>query len=141
MHRDEIIVTLVENFNRSQREMHAAFSALLDAFAASVVPEPAKPKYHIPGPYEIALAVGAALATSGKYETPGAALEAAWMALPEYWTGRDRYMTEMVPMMAAMKAAAGQASPLPEAAYDPRADIVADQEAARNMSGHETINL
>lgn len=53
---------------------------------------PSKAKYHTPGPQEIALAMGAALAASGKYETPGAALTAAWMAVPEYFTGRAEFL-------------------------------------------------
>lgn len=91
--------------------------------AAVLNPSKAEKPYHIPGPYEIALAVGAALVTTGKYDTPGAALDAAWMAVPEYFTGRDRYLAEMVPMMRGMAASAGQGSELPEWAHDPRADV------------------
>lgn len=61
--------------------------------------EPEKPAYHIPGPYEIALTVGAALCSTGRYETPGAALAAAWTAVPEYFQGRDFYLGHIVPIM------------------------------------------
>lgn len=70
--------------------------------AAEVGP---RPKYHIPGPYEIALAVGAALAASGRYETPGGAMAAAWASIPEFYFGRDMYLKEIAP------AAFGQSPP------------------------------
>ena len=57
------------------------------------------PGYHIPGPYEIALTLGAALAGSGRFESPGAALQAAWFAVPEFYQARDRYLLEMVPVI------------------------------------------
>ena len=60
--------------------------------------EPPKPTYHVPGPYEIALQLGCALAGTGRYETPGAALQAAWMAVPEFYQGRDTYLRDIVPM-------------------------------------------
>lgn len=55
--------------------------------------------YPIPGPYEIALQVGAALAATGRYETPGAALYAAWGAVPEFFSGRNFYLTQIVPAL------------------------------------------
>lgn len=64
----------------------------------------AKPKYHVPGPYEIALALGCALATSGRFETPGAALTAAWMAIPEFYAGRDAYLRDLAPVIAGLTA-------------------------------------
>lgn len=69
--------------------------ALISAYEA------AKPAaaYHVPGPYEIALAVGASLAASGTYDTPGAALQAAWGAVPEFYFGRDFYLTQLAPMV------------------------------------------
>lgn len=76
------------------------------AMAARAPAEP--PPYHIPGPYEIALAVGAALAGSGRYDTPGAALQAGWAAVPEFFAGRDYYVQVLAPGIYA----AGQASPL-----------------------------
>jgi hypothetical protein len=54
--------------------------------------------YKIPGPYEIALTIGAALAASGKYENPGAAMAAAWASVPEFYQARDQYLNETVPI-------------------------------------------
>lgn len=73
---------------------------------------PATPTYHVPGPYEIALAVGAALATSGRYDTPGAAMAAAWVSVPEFFAGRDLYLRDIVPILFP-EAAAGQAKAAP----------------------------
>lgn len=72
------------------RDQPAAMRAALAAVA---------PAYHVPGPYEIALQVGAALAASGNYATPGAAMVAAWAAVPEFYQGRDFYLTEIAPVM------------------------------------------
>lgn len=73
--------------------------AALIAGATNVKEAPAAPAYHVPGPYEIALTVGASLAASGSYATPGAALSAAWMAVPEFYMGRDAYLRELAPML------------------------------------------
>lgn len=73
-------------------------------------PDPAP--YKIPGPYEIALTFGTALAASGKYESPGAAMDAAWMAVPEFFQARDRYLTEMVPMFYGGTSATGEIQPM-----------------------------
>jgi len=77
-----------------------------DQFAA-IIREEVSSDYHVPGPYEIALQVGASLAATGRYETPGAALYAAWGAVPEFFSGRDFYLSEIVPALY------GQAAPAP----------------------------
>lgn len=56
------------------------------------------PAYHVPGPYEIAMTFGAALASTGQYATPGAAMAAAWMSVPEFYQARDAYLSEIVPL-------------------------------------------
>jgi hypothetical protein len=56
-----------------------------------------KPKYHVPGPYEIALAAGCALISANKHETAGAALQAGWAAVPDFFLGRDFYLSELAP--------------------------------------------
>jgi hypothetical protein len=63
---------------------------------AAKPPEP--PPYHVPGPYEIALAIAAGLAASGAYPNPGAAASAAWAAVPEFYAGRDWYLSELAPV-------------------------------------------
>lgn len=65
---------------------------LVRELRAELAAAKARPKYHTPGPQEIALALGAALAASGQFATPGAALSAAWMAVPEYYTGRAEFL-------------------------------------------------
>lgn len=60
--------------------------------------EAAKP-YPIPGPYEIALQVGAAAVQSGRFENIGAALHAAWVAVPEFYKGRDLYVSTIAPLI------------------------------------------
>lgn len=55
--------------------------------------------YKIPGPYDIAMAFGAAMVASGKCETIGAAMAQAWMAIPEFYQARDIYLRDMVPMI------------------------------------------
>lgn len=55
------------------------------------------PPYPIPGPYEIALAMGTSLAATGRFDTPGAAWAAAWASVPEFFAGRDYYLQELVP--------------------------------------------
>lgn len=84
-----------------------------------VTPRPDDPPkvtsdYPIPGPYEIALQLGCALASTGRYETPGAAMHAAWTAVPEFFQGRDFYLRQIVPIVY------GQAAPpaTPDAAAD-----------------------
>lgn len=67
------------------------FREIIDSVCAE------KPAYPIPGPYEIALQLGCALAASEKYDTPEAALGAAWAAVPAYFAGRDHYVTTIVP--------------------------------------------
>lgn len=54
--------------------------------------------YAIPGPYDIAMAFGAAALATGKYDSPGAAMTAAWMAVPEFYMARDSYLRDMAPM-------------------------------------------
>lgn len=54
--------------------------------------------YKIPGPYEIAMAFGAANVASGKFENPGAAMASAWAAVPEFYQARDQYLNETVPI-------------------------------------------
>lgn len=63
--------------------------------AKEVAPGPKPPPYHIPGPYEIALAAGCALITRGV--DAGAALQHGWAAVPEYFAGRDFYVNELAP--------------------------------------------
>ena len=65
-------------------------------------PEPsATPPYHVPGPYEIAMTYGAALVSAGKYDgsNVGAAMHAAWAAVPEFYKARDFYLTQIVPVV------------------------------------------
>ncbi len=57
------------------------------------------PPYHVPGPYEIALAAGTALIGTGTFQTPGAAMYAGWAAVPEFYRGRDWYVKELAPML------------------------------------------
>lgn len=98
MNRDQL-----EKFARAvlAHDPDAVKGLSLEDFAAGVLEvlaaQPAPTPYHIPGPYEIALAVGAALASSGLYATPGAAMVAAWSAVPDFFDGRDFYLTELVP--------------------------------------------
>lgn len=82
----------------------------LDQLADDLAAAAAKPRYHIPGPYEIALAIGAALASSGTYATPGAAMTAAWLAVPEFFAGRDTYLRDLAPILFAMGDADGAAA-------------------------------
>ncbi len=63
----------------------------------------AGPGYHVPGPYEIALAVAQGLCAAGTYPTPGAACQAAWMAVPEFYIGRDNYLRDLAPMFYALQ--------------------------------------
>lgn len=67
------------------------------AWAQKLAGEPAP--YPIPGPYEIALQVGAAAVQSGRFENIGAALHAAWVAVPEFYNGRDFYVQTLAPMI------------------------------------------
>lgn len=55
--------------------------------------------YHVPGPYEIALAVAQGLCASGKYDSPSAAMGAAWTAVPAFFAGRNFYVTELAPVL------------------------------------------
>lgn len=70
----------------------------------------AAPPYKIPGPYEIALLYGAALVASGKYDNVGAAMGAAWAAVPEFFVGRDLFTQQIGPMYFGMESAAAQAA-------------------------------
>lgn len=68
----------------------------VEAMAAALAA--ALPAYKIPGPYDIAMAFGAAAVMSGKYESIEAAMGAAWAAIPGFWNGRDLYQTQIGPM-------------------------------------------
>jgi hypothetical protein len=80
------------------------------AIIGQVAPPPTPAPYHIPGPYEIALAFGAALASTGKYETPGAAMAAAWTSIPEFYMARDQYLGQVAPVVFKPQEAAGNAA-------------------------------
>lgn len=51
-----------------------------------------------PKPDDLAIAFGAALMMTGKYETPGAAATAAWFAIPDFYMARETYAREIAPM-------------------------------------------
>lgn len=51
-----------------------------------------------PKPDELAVAYGAALMQSGRYESAEAAIIAAWWAVPHFYTGRYEYMRTIAPM-------------------------------------------
>jgi hypothetical protein len=83
--------TMAEILERLERLEHLA---ALEAGRSA-----GKPAYHVPGPYEIALTVGAALCSTGKFDTPGAALAQAWASIPEFYIGRDAYLTSIAPVV------------------------------------------
>jgi hypothetical protein len=74
------------------------FMAALQAAAADRADgeAPAAP-YAIPGPYDIAMAFGPAALASGRFENIGAAMAAAWFAIPEFYQARDQYLTQIAP--------------------------------------------
>lgn len=98
MTRDELVSSLTTQlFDYGQRanqntdelrEILAPFLAAWDAAAP----------YKIPGPYEIAMTYGAALAASGKVDSLPAAMLQAWAAVPEFYKARDWYLSEFAPM-------------------------------------------
>lgn len=51
-----------------------------------------------PKPDDLAVAFAAALMMTGKYESPGAAIHAAWAAVPEFYLGRKMYAEQIAPM-------------------------------------------
>lgn len=104
---DQIDGTLPRIIHQLRADLATAKAQLVAATAG-----PQKPKYHTPGPQEIALAMAAALAASGKYETPGAAMAAAWMAVPEYYTGRNEFL-KLAPILAGMSPNEGETDERP----------------------------
>lgn len=103
---------------QARRELAAARAStahladqLHAAQAAAAKPAP----YAIPGPYDIAMAFGPALAMSGRYETIGAAMAAAWFSVPEFYQARDEYLRDIAPLRfglaQAARAAAGGGDP------------------------------
>lgn len=57
------------------------------------------PAYTIPGPYDLALAFGAAFVASGKVDSIEAAMGQAWAAVPAFYAARDMYLREIVPVI------------------------------------------
>lgn len=112
-----------------------AASGSFDTERMRKIIERVKQPYPIPGPYEIALQLGCALAASGKYPTPDAAIDAAWMTVPSYFAGRDRYVSEMVPAMAAMKGHASIDGIKPDwVSPRERGDDMTDDQAAAKIN-------
>lgn len=52
----------------------------------------------IPTPDDLALAYSSALMISGKYESPEAAISAAWHAVPHFYLDRLFYQSDIAPM-------------------------------------------
>lgn len=89
-------------WNYMHRPATAQFSStaqIREILAPFLVAWDAARPYPIPGPYEIALQVGAAAVQSGRFENIGAALHAAWVAVPEFYKGRDLYVTTIAPLI------------------------------------------
>jgi hypothetical protein len=57
-----------------------------------------------PSPDALAVAFSQALMSTGQYETPGAAISAAWHVVPEFYMGRQHYAQEIAPMFFARQA-------------------------------------
>lgn len=98
MTRDELVASLTTQlFDYGQRadqntdDLAAILAPFLAAWDASA-------PYKIPGPYEIAMTYGAALAASGKVDSLPAAMIQAWAAVPEFYKARDWYLNEFAPM-------------------------------------------
>lgn len=64
--------------------------------------------YAMPGPYDIAMAFGAAAVASGNYQTVEGAMAAGWAAVPAFYAARDQYVSEIAPAIYGITAAAGQ---------------------------------
>ncbi len=59
---------------------------------------PETPFAGAPTPDQLAVAFAAALMMTGKYETPAAAIYAAWAAVPEFYVARLMYAEKIAPM-------------------------------------------
>lgn len=91
----EIADDQVEQFLKAWRDAGQAVTDVTD-----------RPAYKIPGPYDIALAMGPAMAATGRFDTPGAAWVAAWGSIPEFYAGRDFFQKELAPILFGQHAAA-----------------------------------
>jgi len=61
-----------------------------------------------PTPDQLAMSFAAALMMTGKYESPEAAIGAAWAAVPEFYMARLHYAQHIAPMFFAPVLAPGE---------------------------------
>lgn len=99
---------VIEANDEAAAILEAAGRRELDQAAMARLTAVEKPPYHVPGPYEIALAAACALISAGQAATPGAAMQAGWAAVPEFFIGRDWYLRELAP---ALDLASGKGGP------------------------------